>query len=72
MTFEQLRYKRACMMCEEFINEGSPREVNISKGMRENIQKRIELNDISKVMHKPIIQHGQATTYISYRPFSIN
>ncbi len=49
MTFEQLRLMRARMICEEFINEGSPREVNISKSMRECIQQRIDSNNISKV-----------------------
>ncbi len=51
-TFEQLRLMRTQMISEEFINEGSPREVNISKSMRENVQQRIDLNDISKVKYK--------------------
>ncbi len=59
MTFEQLRLGRAQLICEEFINEGSPKEVNISKSMREAIQRRIDMNGISKVKCEPLITNNE-------------
>ncbi len=58
MTFQQLRLGRAKLICEEFINEGSPKEVNISKSMRETIQNRIATNRVSKVKLKPLITNN--------------